>query len=94
MKELRTLKKWVSDYEQVHLQLDDLEVLFDFFKEGEVEENEVNDAYQNLLELLEDIEFRNMLSDEGDALSAVLKLLLVLEVLKVVIGQKCSCACI
>jgi len=51
MKELRTLKKWVSDYEQAHLQLDDLEVLFDFFKEGEVEEKEVNDAYQNLLEL-------------------------------------------
>jgi len=74
MKELRTLKKWVSDYEQAHLQLDDLEVLFDFFKEGEVEEKEVNDAYQNLLELLEDIEFRNMLSDEGDALSAVLQI--------------------
>ena len=74
MKELRTLKKWVSDYEQAHLQLDDLEVLFDFFKEGEVEENEVNDAYQNLLELLEDIEFRNMLSDDGDALSAVLQI--------------------
>ena len=74
MKELRTLKKWVGDYEQAHLQLDDLEVLFDFFKEGEVEENEVNDAYQNLLELLEDIEFRNMLSDEGDALSAVLQI--------------------
>ena len=74
MKELRTLKKWVSDYEQAHLQLDDLEVLFDFFKEGEVEEKEVEDAYQNLLELLEDIEFRNMLSDEGDALSAVLQI--------------------
>jgi len=74
MKELRTLKKWVSDYEQAHLQLDDLEVLFYFFKEGEVEEKEVNDAYQNLLELLEDIEFRNMLSDEGDALSAVLQI--------------------
>ena len=74
MKELRTLKKWVSDYEQAHLQLDDLEVLFDFFKEGEVEEKEVNDAYQNLLKLLEDIEFRNMLSDEGDALSAVLQI--------------------
>ena len=74
MKELRTLKKWVSDYEQAHLQLDDLEVLFDFFKEGEVEEKEVNDAYQNLLELLEDIEFRNMLSDDGDALSAVLQI--------------------
>ena len=54
--------------------MDDLEVLFYFFKEGEVEEKEVNDAYQNLLELLEDIEFRNMLSDEGDELSAVLQI--------------------
>ena len=74
MKELRSLKKWVNDYEQAKQLLDDLEVLFDFYKEGEVEEAEVNATYQKLLDLLEDIEFRNMLSDEGDALSAVLQI--------------------
>ena len=74
MKELRSLKKWVNDYEQAKQLLDDLEVLFDFYKEGEVEEAEVNATHQKLLDLLEDIEFRNMLSDEGDALSAVLQI--------------------
>ena len=74
MKELRSLKKWVNDYEHAKQLLDDLEVLFDFYKEGEVEEAEVNGTHQKLLDLLEDIEFRNMLSDEGDALSAVLQI--------------------
>ena len=74
MKELRSLKKWVNDYEQAKQLLEDLEVLFDFYKEGEIEEAEVNATHQKLLDLLEDIEFRNMLSDEGDALSAILQI--------------------
>ena len=74
MKELRSLKKWVSDYENAKQHFDDLEVLFDFYKEGEVDENEVNATHTTLLSILEDIEFRNMLSDEGDSLSAVLQI--------------------
>ena len=49
-------------------------MLFDFYKEGEVDENEVNESHTTLLSILEDIEFRNMLSDEGDSLSAVLQI--------------------
>ena len=74
MKELRSLKKWVSDYENAKQHFDDLEVLFDFYKEGEVDENEVHESHTTLLSILEDIEFRNMLSDEGDSLSAVLQI--------------------
>ena len=74
MKELRSLKKWVSDYENAKQHLDDLEVLFDFYKEGEVDENEVNESHATLLSILEEIEFRNMLSNEGDSLSAVLQI--------------------
>ena len=74
MKELRSLKKWVSDYENAKQHFDDLEVLFDFYKEGEVDENEVNESHATLLSILEEIEFRNMLSNEGDSLSAVLQI--------------------
>jgi peptide chain release factor 2 len=74
MREIRTLKKWVDDYETIRQKHEDLEVLIEFYQAGEVEPSEIEGQYQELLELLEDIEFRNMLSDEGDDLSAVLQI--------------------
>ena len=52
--------------------MDDLAVLFDFHKEGEASEEEVDTSYRNTLKLVEDLEFKNMLSGEEDRLSAVL----------------------
>jgi len=74
MKQLRSLKKWVSDYNTVKTQFEDLEVLYDFFKAGDVEASELEEQHEALLALLEDIEFRNMLSEEGDNMSAVLQI--------------------
>ena len=74
MKGLRTLKKWVYDYKQAVQLGEDLEVLYEFYKAGEAEESELTANHNKLLECLEDIEFRNMLSDEGDELSAVLQI--------------------
>jgi peptide chain release factor 2 len=48
--------------------------MMDFLKEGEISENEVEDLYNKTILHIEDIEFRNMLSDEGDSLSAVLQI--------------------
>ena len=74
MKGLRTLKKWVTDYNNAVQLGEDLEVLYDFYKAGEAEENELTSVHIKLQESLEDIEFRNMLSEEGDELSAVLQI--------------------
>ena len=74
MKQLRSLKKWVSDYNKAKTQFEDLEVLYDFFKAGDVEASELEEQHEALLALLEDIEFRNMLSEEGDNMSAVLQI--------------------
>ncbi|WP_196888643.1 peptide chain release factor 2 [Aureivirga sp. CE67] len=74
MKELRSKKKWVTDYEAVKSSLEDLAVLYDFYKEGDVEEEEIQTQYDDTLKSLEDLEFRNMLSEEGDSLSAVLQI--------------------
>ena len=74
MKTLRTLKKWVSDYDNLIQKNEDLEVLLDFFKTDDVSENEVMTHYETILSDLEDVEFRNMLSDEGDSLSAVIQI--------------------
>ena len=74
MKGLRTLKKWVTDYKQAVQLGEDLEVLYEFFKAGEADESELTATRNKLLGCLEDIEFRNMLSEEGDELSAVLQI--------------------
>lgn len=52
----------------------DLETLWEFYKSGEVQDQEVSSQYEQTLQLIETIEFRNMLSDEGDVMSAVLQI--------------------
>jgi peptide chain release factor 2 len=74
MKQLRTLKKWVIDYELIQQGNEDLEVLMEFEKSGDADKEEVKNQYETTLERLEALEFRNMLSDEGDDLSAVLQI--------------------
>jgi peptide chain release factor 2 len=54
--------------------MDELDILFEFFKEGEAKESEVENQFALTLEKLEEIEFRNMLSNEGDDMSAVLQI--------------------
>lgn len=53
---------------------EELQIMVDFLKEGEISEEEVENFYTELITHIEDIEFRNMLSDEGDSLSAVLQI--------------------
>ena len=74
MREIRNLKKWVNDYETLRSKQQDLEVLIEFQKAGEVSEEEVDKNLTEAFDLLENIEFRNMLSDEEDRLCAVLQI--------------------
>ncbi len=74
MKELNVKKTWVEDYEQAITFVEDLEVIFEFYKEGEAEETNVKERYAKAKDLIENLEFKNMLSEEGDDLSAVLQI--------------------
>ncbi len=74
MKTLRAKKKWVKDFEDVSTLTDDLEILFEFAKEGDATDEEVQKQYDETLDKLENIEFRNMLSEEGDEMSAVMQI--------------------
>ncbi len=74
MRALNAEKKWVSDYEKSESFVDDLEVLYEFYKEGDASEEEVTQKHDEVLTLLEELEFKNMLSDEGDSMSAVLQI--------------------
>jgi len=49
-----------------------LVILFEFFNAGEATEAEVENQYKYCLKLIEDVEFKNMLSNEEDILGAVL----------------------
>ncbi len=74
MKKLRNKKKWVEDYNKAVSLTDDTEVIYEFFKEGEGEAANVENRFEEALDAIEALEFRNMMSDEGDDLSAVLQI--------------------
>lgn len=73
MKKLRNKKKWVEDFNEIKTLLEEIIILFDFYLEEEASETEVEKVYEKCISLLEDLEFKNMLSEEGDNLSAVLQ---------------------
>lgn len=54
--------------------MDDLEVIYEFYREGEASDSDLQERFEKSLSLIEDLEFKNMLSEEGDNLSAVLQI--------------------
>ncbi len=74
MQALKSKKKWVEEYEEAESLVGDLEVLMEFQQAGEVSPEEVAKQYGTAAEAIEKLEFKNMLSDEGDELTAVLQI--------------------
>ncbi|MDO5510382.1 MAG: peptide chain release factor 2 [Weeksellaceae bacterium] len=75
MKNLQSKKTWVQEYSQIQQAAHDVEILYEFYKEeGEGSEEEIDKQFAHAMELLEKTEFKNMLSEEGDDLSAVLQI--------------------
>ena len=74
MREIKALKKWVDDYNLLKQKIDDLQVLIGFYKEGEINEDEIIQNYETINKLFEEIEFCSMLSEENDSLSAILQI--------------------
>jgi peptide chain release factor 2 len=54
--------------------VEDLTVLYDYYNEGEAEESDVDQQYEISLSLIENLELRNMLRNDEDALGAILKI--------------------
>ena len=74
VRDLRSKKKWVEDYEKAATMAEELQVMYEFFREGDVSEEELDSHFENTITHIENLEFRNMLSDEGDSLSAVVQI--------------------
>ena len=55
MKLVQSKKKWVSDFNAAEGFVNDLEILMEFVKEGEVSDEEVTNQYQIALEAIENL---------------------------------------
>ncbi len=64
----------MEDYEKAVNLSDELQIAYDFFREGELTEAELDELYSITNAHIENIEFKNMLSDEGDSLSAIVQI--------------------
>ena len=62
----------MKDYDQAVEQGEELSILNDFLDAGEASEEEVEQAYDRLVQMVEKLEFRNMMRNEEDSLNAVI----------------------
>ncbi|MBK0368474.1 peptide chain release factor 2 [Flavobacterium agrisoli] len=74
IKNLRNKKKWIEDYDKAITLNEELQLAYEFYKEGELTAEELDQQFFATETHIENIEFKNMLSDEGDSLSAVVQI--------------------
>ena len=68
------LKQWVSSYEALETMVEEVEVLYEFQKEGEATETEVDTAYDKALKRVEEVEFKSTLNKPEDELGCILEI--------------------
>lgn len=74
LKKMSGVKFWVEAFDKITSLSEDLDVLLDFAKDDESAQTDVDAQYEKLSGQVEALELRNMLSDEGDNLGAILKI--------------------
>jgi len=73
-KSIRLKEKVVAAFHQAQQQIDDLQVLYDFYKDGDATEEDLQLQYQQTIQTIEQLEFKKMLSGAEDHLDAVLQI--------------------
>jgi len=74
LKNLRAKKVWTDAYEKVSKSVEDLEVLNEFHEAGDVGDEELDREYEKTAKAVEELEFKKMLSQEEDQLSAMIEI--------------------
>ena len=72
LRSIKQKKNWTDAFAAVNKAVEDVSVLYDFYKEAAATEQEIDAEYARVVKLIEELEFRNMLSGEEDPLGAVL----------------------
>jgi peptide chain release factor 2 len=74
MKVIRSVKIWTDGYREVEQSMEDLLVLYDFYEMEEATDEDIEQHYNQTLELIEALETKNMLRKEEDKLGAILRI--------------------
>ncbi|MGQ9847007.1 MAG: peptide chain release factor 2 [Bacteroidales bacterium] len=74
LKKISTLKSWIESFENVKRLADDLQVIYEFYKLKEANDEDVEKAYKDVIKELEALELRNMLQEDEDKLPAIMKI--------------------
>lgn len=74
IEQIQSLKRWVEGYKKINLYNQELSFAVEMYEQKMASEQEVEQIHSKLIAELEDLEFKNMLSEEGDHLPAVLQI--------------------
>ncbi len=74
MRHIRSVKVWIDGYDEAIKGMEDLTVIYDFYREGEAGEMDVDQQYAEVLRHIDGLELRNMLRKEEDAMGAIMRI--------------------
>ncbi len=74
LKEIRDLKRWTGLFSDASQRIEDLKVIYDFFESDETSEEDLITHYNSAKHIIEELEFKKMLSKEEDQLDAILNI--------------------
>ncbi len=74
LRKIKDKKRWVERWNEAKEYNDELEIMFEFFDLGEVEESEIESQYTETLNKIEELELLNMLGAESDSFGAMLQI--------------------
>ncbi len=74
MKEVQLVKRWVTAFDEADAAVSELDVLAEFAEAGEDVSEDYDAQYASALNLIENLEFQNMLRNEEDSFDAILKI--------------------
>lgn len=74
LKNIKQNEYWTDLFQQVNDDVEDFAVLFEFWKEGEATEEEVETAFKKSLNSIDNLEFKSSLNEPEDELPAVLQI--------------------
>ncbi|MCX7862731.1 MAG: peptide chain release factor 2 [Bacteroidales bacterium] len=74
LKNISILKNWIESFDKINTLVEDLSIIYEFYKQQEISEKEIEEHYHQTLKAIETLEFKNMLQEEEDKLPALMKI--------------------
>tara|TARA_Y100000768_G_C23902839_1_gene646072 strand:- start:143 stop:1114 length:972 start_codon:yes stop_codon:yes gene_type:complete len=74
LKEISSNKIWIDSYDDVVSSISDLETLYEFYQSSEIDDEEFQLEFNKSLNKLENLEFKKMLSNKEDQMSAIIEI--------------------